>query len=114
MVGRLAACLCVAVIVLVRLDVGAHVLGRHQPHLVSVRDEDPPEMMRTAAGFHRDDAAGMLANESDDAGTARALAEHDTSARVHSRNTARVLAQIDTNYRHVHGPSPSPLMRRRA
>lgn len=88
MVGRIAACLCVAVIVLVRLDVGAHVLGRHQPHLVSVRDEDPPEMMRTAAGFHRNDAARMLADKSEDAGTARALAEHDTSARVHSRDTA--------------------------
>ena len=53
----------VTVIVLLRLDVGPHVLRRHQPHLVPGFSEDPPKMMRAAAGFHRNDAAAMLAHD---------------------------------------------------
>ncbi len=29
------------------------IFRRHQPHLVSVSREYPPEMVRAAAGFHR-------------------------------------------------------------
>jgi hypothetical protein len=36
----------VAVILLLRLDIGANILRRHQPHLVLLRRQLPPEMVR--------------------------------------------------------------------
>jgi hypothetical protein len=39
-------------IVLVRLDERLHVLRRNQPHVVSLRDQNPSEVVRAAAGLH--------------------------------------------------------------
>ncbi|MBA3517894.1 MAG: hypothetical protein H0T75_09685 [Rhizobiales bacterium] len=56
-VGRVAALgdrFGVAIIILLRLDVGPDILGRHQPHLVSLGNQKAPEVMGSAARLHRD------------------------------------------------------------
>ena len=55
----------VPVVILLRLDIRPDILRRHEPHLVSSRDQDPPQMMCAAARLHRDNAAGQLGREGD-------------------------------------------------
>src|SRR5205807_10568800 len=88
-------------------DGGANILGRHQAHRVSLRSQQSAEMMRTAAGFHRDHACWQGPGESDDA-----LAPHATPLDhrpnvILSNDAAAVLTQIDPKNRdlHWHGPS---------
>jgi hypothetical protein len=50
----------VPLIVLLCLDVGTHVFRRHQPNLVPLRRQLPPQMMSAAARFHRHHARGPL------------------------------------------------------
>jgi hypothetical protein len=57
----------VAVVVLLRFDVGAHILGRHQPDLVTVLAKQTAKMMRTAARFHRHHAASYPCGKLDHA-----------------------------------------------
>jgi hypothetical protein len=57
--------LSVAVIVLLRLHIGPHIFGRHQPDVVSVSREYPAEVMRPAAGLHGNDARGKLCGQTD-------------------------------------------------
>jgi hypothetical protein len=56
--GRFRNRLGVPVIVLLCLDVGTHVLRRHQPDLVPLRRQLPPQMMSAAARFDRHHARG--------------------------------------------------------
>ena len=53
---RLGDGLSVAVVVLVRFDVGPHILGRHEPHRVALVRQQASQVVRAAAGFHGDDA----------------------------------------------------------
>jgi hypothetical protein len=66
----------VPVIVLLRLDVGTHVLGRHQPYLMPLRHQKATEVVRAAACRHRHDATGQLGRERNDA-----LPPHPATAR---------------------------------
>ena len=50
----------IPLVVLLRLDVGLHVLGRHQPHLVTLLAQDAAEVMSAAAGLHRHHAGRQL------------------------------------------------------
>src|SRR4029077_17345054 len=49
---RLSDCLRVAEVVLLSLRVGAHVLGRHQPCVMTERPELATEVMRTDTALH--------------------------------------------------------------
>src|ERR1017187_7174462 len=44
----------VDVIVLVRLDVRLHILGRHQPYIMSLFAQGTTQKVRSSAGFHAD------------------------------------------------------------
>jgi hypothetical protein len=61
----------IAVVVLLRFDVGTHILGRHQPDLVTVVAKQTAKMMRTAARFHRHHAARHPRGELDHAVSAQ-------------------------------------------
>ena len=55
----------VAIVVFLRLDIGPHILGRHQPDVVTVHGEQPAEVMRAAAGLHADHARRELLRQLD-------------------------------------------------
>ena len=46
----------VAIIVLLRFDIGPHIFGRHQSDVVTTSGEQPAKVMSAAAGLHSDDA----------------------------------------------------------
>ena len=50
----------VPLVVFLRLDVGLNVFGRHEPDVVTLFTEDPPEVMSAAAGLHRHDTRRQL------------------------------------------------------
>ena len=53
---RWPACrLGVSIVVLLRLDIGAHVFWRHQAHRVTLGFQEPAEVMRATARLHRHD-----------------------------------------------------------
>src|ERR1700732_4871761 len=58
---RLGDRLGVAVVVLLCLDIGTNILRRHQPHLVSLRGQKPPEVVRATARLHRYDSLAARA-----------------------------------------------------
>jgi hypothetical protein len=62
---RLRDPLGVAIVVLLRLDVGSDIFRRHQPNLVAVAGEDTAEMMAAAARLHSDDAGRQLLRQPD-------------------------------------------------
>jgi hypothetical protein len=68
MVGRVAASaipFSVSIVVLLRLDVGAHVFWRHQPNVMPVAREQASEMTRPDAGFHGYDARRQFGDQTD-------------------------------------------------
>jgi len=104
----------VAIVVLLRLDAGPNIFGRHQPHLVAVAGEDVAEVMGAAARFHSDNASRQLLREPDER-LAPHLASHDDGAgRVKSHHAADVLAEIDAKDRDCRqSHSPFLLLKRR-
>jgi hypothetical protein len=64
---RLGDRLGVALVVLLRLDVGLDVLRRHQPDLVTLLAQHPAEVMSAAAGLHRHDPGRQPSGKPKDA-----------------------------------------------
>lgn len=84
----------VAIIVLLRLDVGPDIFGRHQLHVVAVVGEDAAQMMGAAAGFHSDNASRQFLRKPDQR-LAPHLASHNHRAGgVEADHAAEVLAEI--------------------
>ena len=48
-VGRVAACLGILVVILLGFDIGPHMLGRHQPHLVALGGQCPAHVVGAAS-----------------------------------------------------------------
>jgi hypothetical protein len=67
----------IAVIGLLRLDVGLDVLGRHQPDRVALCSERATEEVRAAARFHRDDAGRQARREGNHSLARHAAPKHD-------------------------------------
>ena len=72
----------VAIVVLLRLDVGPDIFRRHQPNIVAVSGEHATEMMGAAAGLHPDNAWSKLLRQSN-----QRLASYRTS---HNDRTGRI------------------------
>jgi hypothetical protein len=89
---RLGRCFAVPVVILVVLDVGAHVLGRHQPHLVSLRGQVPAQVVRAAARLKADNAARQVRRQRQHPVPAHPPAQHDRARSVEPH--------------HVHHPLP--------
>jgi hypothetical protein len=79
-------CLCnrlgVAVVILLRLDVRAHILRRHQSDLVPLGRELTRQMMRSAARFHCHHATRRLASKLNYGWPLQATAHQDPPAIV--------------------------------
>jgi len=99
-----------------RQPIGCDELGRHQPHGVTVRREQPRPVVRAGARFHPHDAGRQRGDQFRQLGPRHARAFELRLAKlidaVHGKN---ILGEIDTNGQNRHGlPLPSELMSVRA
>ena len=103
---RLGDRLGVAVVVLLRLHIRLDVFRRHQPHLVALRLEEPPEVMRAATRLHRHHAGRQPAHELGELRPRHAPPQNHGAAAVQRRHAAAVLPQINPDDRYGHQPLP--------
>jgi hypothetical protein len=96
----------ISVIVLLCLDVGPHILRRHQPYLVPLGGQHAARVMGAAARLHSGDAGRQLGCEREHRLAAHPPLHHDLARLVQPNNTAAVLAEIDTENRDLHGSAP--------
>jgi hypothetical protein len=85
----------IPVVVLLRLDVGSHILGRHQAHFMSHTFEDATKMVRPAAGLHRHHRARQPCSQLRDTIAAHPPPKNDATRSIQSDHAAAVLAQVD-------------------
>src|SRR4051812_39728274 len=90
--------------VLLDFDVGLHVLGRHQPHLVTLLAQDTAEVVGSAAGFHCHYAGRQRSGKTDDALPSEASPQDDATRSVQPCDAAAVLAKINPKNRNRHRP----------
>jgi hypothetical protein len=77
--NRLANRFGIQEVILLGLHEWLHVLRRNQSHVVSLRDQNPPEVVRAAAGFHPHETGRQVRQRSNQLG-ARALSPNDNPA----------------------------------
>ena len=99
---RLADRLGVGGIVLVALDVGLHVLRRHQPHLVAKLREFTRPIMGRGAGLHADKARRQRLEELQHLAAPQLLPNDDLLGRVDPVNLEHVLGDIQTDRGNLH------------
>ena len=104
---RLRDPLGVAIVVLLRLDIGPDIFGRHQPDVVAVSGEHAAEMMSAAAGLHPDNARRKLLRQSNQRLASHLAPHHDRAGRVQPDHAADVLAEVDAKDRNIHSHSSS-------
>jgi hypothetical protein len=105
---RLGDRLRVAVVVLLRLHVGANVLRRHQPDLLALVAQPAAEVMRPTAGLHRHHAARQARRQLDDTLPLQAPSQDHPPAGVQTHHAAAVLTQVDSQNRDLHRTSSRP------
>jgi hypothetical protein len=99
----LANRLAVQQIILVRLDEGLHVLRRDQSHVVSLRDQNPPEVVRAAAGLHSHETGRQIRQRPNQL-RARARSPNDNPAtRIKADEVKGVLADVNADCGNLHG-----------
>jgi hypothetical protein len=103
---RFAAALGGGGVVLVGLDVGVHVLRRHQPHLVAQPGQLARPKMRAAAGLHADQAARQVGEERQHLGPRQPLPQHHPAALIDAMHLEHVLRDVETNRGNLHRTSP--------
>src|ERR1700687_5306854 len=79
---RLRDRLGIAVIVLLRFDIGSYVFRRHQSNCVTLSSEGSPHMMASTTSLHRDDADGELGAEGDHRLTPHAASDQSPSDQI--------------------------------
>jgi hypothetical protein len=92
----------IPVVVLLRFDVGAHILRRHQPDGVPHRCQLSAEVMGAAACFHSNDAPCQLRGEFDNVFRSYAPPLDYCTVTIESYDAAAVLAQVNSQNRDVH------------
>src|SRR5450759_2269532 len=104
---RFADRLGVGGIVLVALDVGLHILRRHQTNLVAELRQFTRPIMCRGAGFHADKTRRQSLEELYQLAAAKLLSDGDLLSRVDAVNLEHVLGDIQTDrgYLHVDGSS---------
>ena len=100
---RLADRLGVGGIILIALDVGLHVLRRHQPHLVAKLREFTCPIVRCRAGLHAHKATRQRLEEPQYLAAPKLLPNDDLLGRVDSVNLEHILGDIQTDRCNLHG-----------
>src|ERR1700733_8570920 len=104
-VGRVAAShapLGVAIVVLLRLDVGPDVFRRHQPDVMAADREQATQMMGPAAGLHPDNARRKLLRQSNQRLSPYLATHNDRAGRMQPNHAADVLAEVHAKHRDIH------------
>src|ERR1700733_10215741 len=104
-VGRVAAShdpLGVAIVVLLRLDVGPDVFRRHQPDVMAADREQPPQRMGPAAGLHPDNERKKLLRQSNQRLSPYLATHNDRAGRMQPNHAADVLAEVHAKHRDIH------------
>ena len=99
---RLTDRLGVSGIVLVALDVGLHVLRRHQPHLMTEFRQFTRPIMGRCAGFHANQARRQRLEELQHLAAPKLLANDDLLGHVDPVNLEHVLGDIQTDRGNLH------------
>src|ERR1022692_4543376 len=99
---RFADRLGVGGIVLVALDVGLHILRRHQTNLVAELRQFTRPIMCRGAGFHADKAWRQSLEELYQLAAAKLLSDGDLLSRVDAVNLEHVLGDIQTDRGNMH------------
>src|SRR5215467_1911091 len=79
-------------------EIGAHILRRHQPGIVTKRLQLATEMMRSDASLHADQTRWHIGQTRLDLAARPLLAQHNAAALIQTDDMERVLADIDTDY----------------
>ena len=85
-------------VVLLSLAIGADILGRHQPGIVTKRCEFAAQVMCADAGFHSDQARRHIGEPGFHLATRPLLSQHDGASRIVAHDVERVLADIDADH----------------
>ena len=102
----------VAIVVLLRLDVGSDIFGRHQPDVVAMSGEHTAEMMGAAAGLHPDNALGKFLRQPDQRLTSYLAPHHDRAGPVEPDHAADFLPRSTPRTEIVAIPNSSSCNRR--
>ncbi len=102
----------IPVVVLLRFNIGANILGRHQSHFMSSSFEKSPQVVSAAACFHSNDACRHLAYKLNERLPPHRSADNHRTFVVNSHNAAAVLPYVDAKYRNRHDLAPIPSMTR--
>jgi hypothetical protein len=90
-------------IILLRLDERLHVLRRDQSHVVSLRGQNPSEVVRATAGFHPHETGRKVRQRSNQL-RPRALSPNDNpAARIKPDEVNAVLADVNADRRNLDG-----------
>jgi len=84
-------------VVLLSLAIGADILGRHQPGIMTQRCEFAAQVMGADAGFHANQARLHIGQPRLQMATRPLLPQHDGAARIVAYDVERVLADIDAD-----------------
>jgi hypothetical protein len=104
----------ISIVILVRLDVGADVLRRHEADAVALLLKQAAKMMRATASLHGDDARWQSCRELGHAATLQPPPQDDVACAVQADDAAAVLAKIYTEHCDLHDGNSSPLKWTRA
>ena len=102
---RLGDRLRIPIVVLLRLHIRPHILGRHQPNLVPVRLRRSSDEMGTTARLHRHDTSRQLGQKRRQTVTRAPSPHHHVAGVVQSHNAAAVLPQVDPENRYRRRPA---------
>src|SRR6516225_6042241 len=94
------------VVVLVRLHVRLHILGRHQAHVMPLLPQRAAEKMSSSAGLHADQAHAKVRCKAQHLRSRALLANHHFTPGVHTYKVKDRLSQIDTDGANIHGTPP--------
>jgi hypothetical protein len=100
--GRFHQCGRIGRIGLVAPHVRSHVLRRQQPHLMALRTEPPPPVVRRPARLHHDQARWEVAEKAHKALSRKPLTAQPRALALADRQLEVVLCQVHTDGRSMH------------
>jgi hypothetical protein len=103
--GSLRDRLRIAIIVLVSLEVGPHILRRHQPDSVAKVGKLATEMMGATTGLHSYRARRQTLGETHNTVAPHPPTQHHPTRLIEPDDAAAVLAEINPENRDVHDRS---------
>jgi hypothetical protein len=83
-------------IILVRLHIGLHKLGRNEFHGMAMRAEPACPIMRPATGFHPDDCRGQLGDIWHQRVPRQTFSQHDIPRVIHPHEVKNPLCKVNS------------------